>query len=83
VEVAATVDVDGGAGEVRGIVGGEERDDARYLFDCRGAPERYGCRDWGLLLVGGADSDIGIDSPWCDGVDGHSAVLKLARKCFS
>ena len=70
--VAAAVDVHGGAGEIAGVLAGEERHDGGDLLGGGRPPDRDAGGQRGLGFIGGADPDVGVDRAGRDGVDGHS-----------
>src|SRR3954453_10728984 len=78
VDVAAAVDVDGGAGEVGRVLGGQEGDHGGNLF-CGGVPaQRDAGVDGGFLLVGAAHADVGVHGAGGDGVDGDAGGAEFA-----
>ena len=81
-DVAAAVDVDGGAGEVAGVVAGQEGDDGGDFVGGGHPADRDVAGEFGFLLVGGADADGGVDGAGGDGVDGDAAVGDLAGQGF-
>src|SRR4051812_17920680 len=77
VNVAATVDVKGGSGQVTRVLTGKERDDGGNLVGGGGAADRNVTGELGFLLVGGADADVGVDGARRDRVDRDPGVGDL------
>src|SRR6185369_12558556 len=70
VNVAAAVDINGGSGQIGGVLTGQESDHGGDLLGGRGASYRDVGGQLGLLFVGGADPDVGVDGTGRDGVHG-------------